>query len=141
MSLRPHGLWPPRPSVHGIPQTRMLEWVAISFSRASSRPRDRTPTRQADSFTAEPLCTFLRQKAIAHCAAIIILHTLRNQKKCVIHFIVIFVLCAKLLQSCLTLCSPSNCSLPGSSVHGILQARTLDWVAIPLSRGCSRLRE
>ena len=33
---------PPGSSVHGIPQTRILEWVAISYSRGSSRPRDRT---------------------------------------------------------------------------------------------------
>ena len=33
-------------------------------------------------------------------------------------------------QSCLTLCNPMDCSPPGSSVHGILQARTLEWVAI-----------
>ena len=37
-------------------------------------------------------------------------------------------------QSCLTLCDPKGCSLPGSSVHGILQARTLEWVAISFSR-------
>ena len=38
-------------------------------------------------------------------------------------------------KSCLTLCDPMNCSLPGSSVHGISQARTLEWNAISLSRG------
>ena len=38
-------------------------------------------------------------------------------------------------QSCLTLCSPMDCSPPGSSVHGILQARILEWVAMPSSRG------
>ena len=37
-------------------------------------------------------------------------------------------------QSCLTLFDPVDCSPPGSSVHGILQARTLDWVAFPFSR-------
>ena len=47
---------------------------------------------------------------------------------------------AKLLQSCLTLCDPMDCSLPGSSVHGILQARILEWVAMPSSRGPSRPR-
>ena len=34
------------------------------------------------------------------------------------------------IQSCLALCNPMDCSLPGSSVHGILQARILEWVAI-----------
>ena len=37
--------------------------------------------------------------------------------------------------SCLQLCAPMNCSLPGSSVHGIFQARTLQWVAIAFSGG------
>ena len=37
-------------------------------------------------------------------------------------------------QSCLTLCNPMGCSPPGSSVHGILQARILEWVAKPFSR-------
>ena len=41
-------------------------------------------------------------------------------------------------QSHLTLCNPMNCSPPGSSVHGILQARILEWVAMPSSRGSSR---
>ena len=36
-------------------------------------------------------------------------------------------------QSCSTLCDPMECSLPGSSVHGILQARILEWVAISFS--------
>ena len=40
-------------------------------------------------------------------------------------------------QSCLTLCDPMDCSLPGSSVHGILPARILEWVAISSSRGIS----
>ena len=41
---------------------------------------------------------------------------------------------AKSLQSCPTLCNPMDCSLPSFSVHGILQARTLEWVAISFSR-------
>ena len=41
-------------------------------------------------------------------------------------------------QSCLILCNPLNCSPPGFSVRGILQARILEWVAIPFPRGSSR---
>ena len=41
-------------------------------------------------------------------------------------------------QSCPTLCDPMDCSLLGSSLHGILQARVLEWVAISFSRGSSR---
>jgi len=40
-------------------------------------------------------------------------------------------------QSCLTLCDPMDCTLPTSSVHGFFQARILEWVAIPFSRGSS----
>ena len=43
-------------------------------------------------------------------------------------------------QSCWTLCDPTDCSPPGSSVHGISQTRTLEWVAISSSRGSSRPR-
>ena len=47
---------------------------------------------------------------------------------------------SEVAQSCPTLCDPVDCSLPGSSVHGILQARILEWVAISFSRGSSRPR-
>ena len=43
-------------------------------------------------------------------------------------------------ESCPILCDPMDCNLPGSSVHGIFQARTLEWVAISFSRGSSRPR-
>ena len=40
-------------------------------------------------------------------------------------------------QSCLTLCTPMDCSLPASSAHGLLQARILEWAAMPSSSGGS----
>ena len=43
----------------------------------------------------------------------------------------------KLLQLCPAVCDPVDCSLPGWSVHGILQDRILEWVALPFSRGSS----
>ena len=42
---------------------------------------------------------------------------------------------SEVAQSCPTLCNPMDCKLPGSSVHGILQARILEWVAISFSKG------
>ena len=50
-------------------------------------------------------------------------------------YLYILCVCAKSLQPCLTLCDPMDCSLPGSSVHAILQARILEWVAVPSSQG------
>ena len=60
-----------------------------------------------------------------------------------IHFEFIFVYgvaataAAKSLQLCLTRCDPMDCSLSGSSVYGIFQARVLEWIAISFSRGYS----
>ena len=47
---------------------------------------------------------------------------------------------SEVAQLCPTLCDPIDYSLPGSSLHGILKARILEWVAISFSRGFSRLR-
>ena len=65
-----------------------------------------------------------------------------KKSACQVHFLSplkyldwLLVLCAKSLQPCPTLCSLTDCILPGSSVHGILQARTPEWVAMPSSRG------
>ena len=51
-----------------------------------------------------------------------------------ITILLIDYVCAKLLRLCLTLCNPTDYSLSGSSVHGILQARILKWVAMPPPR-------
>ena len=51
------------------------------------------------------------------------------------------VCCAKSIQSCLTLCDPMDCSPPGSSVHGILLIRMLEWVAISSFRKSSQPRD
>ena len=48
---------------------------------------------------------------------------------------------SEVAQSCPTLCNPMDCSPPGSSVHGIFQARILEWVTISFSRRSSRPRE
>ena len=48
---------------------------------------------------------------------------------------------SEVAQLCPTLCDPMDCSLSGSSVHGILQARVLEWGAIAFSRGSSQARD
>ena len=53
--------------------------------------------------------------------------------------IIVLVMCV-CAQLCPTLCDPMDCSPPGSSVHGIVQARILEWVAISYSRGSSQPR-
>ena len=52
------------------------------------------------------------------------------------------VMCAcSVVQSCLTLCDPLDCSPPSSNVHGIFQTRTLEWIAVSSSRASSRPRD
>ena len=99
-------------SVHGVSRARISEWVAVISSREYSWPWDRTSN---------------------------FLHLLHWQvgslplvppgKPQIIIMMVI--------QSCPTLCNPIGYSLPGSSVHGILLARIVEWVAISFSRGYS----
>ena len=48
---------------------------------------------------------------------------------------------SSVVQSCLTLCNPVDCSLPGSSIHGILQGRTLEGAGLPLSRESSQSKD
>ena len=89
----------PSSSVHVIFQARILEWVAIPFSRGSSQPRNQT---QVSSIPGG-------------------------------FFSIWATAAAKSLQSCRTLCDPIDGSPSGSPVPGILQARTLEWVAISFS--------
>ena len=49
--------------------------------------------------------------------------------------------CVLVAQSCQTLCDPTDCNLPGFPVHGILQARILEWIAIPFSRRTSQPKD
>ena len=90
----------PGTSVHGIFKARILEWVAISSSRGSTRPRDQTWVSR-----------IVGRRFIVWAAAA----------------------AAKSLQSGPTLCDPTDSSPPGSTIPGILQARTLEWVAISFS--------
>ena len=57
------------------------------------------------------------------------------------HYVVPACVHAKSLELCLTLCIPMDCSPPGSSVHGILQARKLEWILMPSSKGSSQSRD
>ena len=106
---------PPGPSVHGTPQARILGGLL------SPSPGD-----LPDSGT-EPMC--LVSPALA--GSFFITSTTWEA-------LILAMCCVLFAQLCPTLCSPMDCSLPGSSVLGILQARILEWVAIPFSRGSSQ---
>ena len=91
----------PGPSIHGIFQARVLEWVAIAFS--------------------SPIYCFSKLNVYREFGFFISLSLGQVGGGGLV---------AKSLQSCPTLCNPIDGSLPGSPVPGILQARTLEWVAI-----------
>ena len=106
-------------TVHGILQTRTLEWEAFPFSRGSSQARDQTQV----SHIAGRFFTSWATREVHGFPS----HTL--------------LYWSEVTQSCPTLCNPTDCSLPGSSIRGIFQARILEWVAISLSRGSSWPRD
>ena len=62
---------------------------------------------------------------------------LKNEEEFYNHNINAVATAAKSLQACPTLCDPIDGSPPGSSIPGIFQARTLEWVAISFSNKCS----
>ena len=107
---------PPGSPVPRILQARILEWIAIPFSRGSSQPRNQTQISCiASKFfnvwaireAPDPLGSYLK-----------LVKKSENE----------------VAQSCPTPSDPMDCSLPGSSVHGIYQARELEWGAIAFSK-------
>ena len=93
----------PGSSVHGILQGRILQWVATSSSRGSFQPRNRTLLLRCSS---------------DYCSL------------CVCVSVVCILLCMY-ARSCPTFCDPMGCSQPGSSVHGISQARIWSGLLFP----------
>ena len=87
----------------------------------------------------EKLFNFCNHLSVNSYAWLIKIISLSDNNKDISIFIDIF--CAKSLQSCPILCDPMDCSPPGSSVLGILQARILEGIAMPSSRGSSQPRD
>ena len=118
---------PPGSPIPGILQARILEWVVIPFSSGSSQPSDLTCVSYiAGGFIiSEP-----PEKPVCVCTCLNLKMTgVKEPDK---QFTA--AAAAKLLQSCPTLCNPTDSSPPGSPIPGILQARTLEWVAISFSK-------
>ena len=119
-SLQLNGLWPTRLLRPWDSPGKSPGWVAVPFSRGFSWPRNWTWV----SRIVGRLFTIWATRE-APCSS-------KLGHKCGIGLV---------SKPCLTLCDPTDCSPLGSSVHGILQARTLEWVAISFSRGSSRPRD
>ena len=110
-------------TVHGILQARILEWVAVPFSRGSSQPR--SSALQVDSLPVEPPRT-PKNTGVSSLSLLQQIFRPRNRTRvsalqadslpAKLH-------CCSVAKPYLTLCDPMDCSPPGSSVHGNFQAR------------------
>ena len=101
----PRDCSPPGFSVYGIFQARILEWVAISSFRGSSNPGIEPASLATPALAGVLFTTLPPGKPVVQVKATV-------------------------AQSCLILCDPMDYSPPGSFIHGIFQARILEWVAI-----------
>ena len=115
----------PGSSVHGTFHARILEWVAMPSYRGSSRLRDGALLPAAPVLQADSLSLSHQGRSQAQDCQL--------QKPVFPSFTYPMLCYAKSLQSCPTLCNPIDGSPPGCPVPGILQARTLEWVAISLT--------
>ena len=114
---------PPGSPVPGILQARTLKWVAISFSNAwkwKVKVKSLShvwlfATPWTSVYQAPPSMGFSRQEYWSGLPFPFPMHERKSE--------------SEVTQSCLTLSDPMDCSLPGSSIHGIFQARLLEWAA------------
>ena len=127
---------PPLSSVHEILQARILEWIAMPYSREIFL------TQGLNLCLLGLLHWWVGSLPLTPPGKPIecLLYTNHSAKsvKCMISFSLhTSYYCCFVAKSCLILCDPMDCSLPGSSVHGISQARVLQWITISFSRESS----
>ena len=117
------------------------EWQARPYSREKEGQQTQVSSMLPASTTPQPPTTaqsWQQPRVLQSTATLPGLVSRATWICCVISCEKVKVLVAQL---CPTLCDPMNCSLPGSSVHGILQARILEWNAISFSKGSSQCRD
>ena len=112
---------PPGSSVHGVPQARILEWIAISFSKGSFPSRDRTRV----SCIVRQILYRLSEHAHYY------IHQSNTENVHVDHLLSI---------PCFLAESESHSVMSDSLLLGILQARIVEWIIFPFSRGSSQPR-
>ena len=129
-------------SVHGVLQARTLEWVAIFFSKASQDPMPKL------TWGPRPLpwvCHLVSLASFVGSSWVPFLLTWDPSESLswpyLTHLSLPGCCCSLVTQSCPILCDLMDCSPPGSSAHGILWARILEWVAISCPRGSSQPRD
>ena len=146
----------PGSSVHGDSPGKILEYFSCPPPEDLPNPwiKPTSPTLQADSLPAEPqrkpkntgvggpsllqeiFPTQGSNPGLLHCRKILyqLSHKGSLEEMCTKIYTVVVCVCSGTIL-CPTLCNPMDYSPPGSSIHGIFQARILEWVAIPFSKG------
>ena len=125
--------------------SRQEYWSGLPFPSPEDLPNSGiepgSPALQADTLLSKPIGASLVAQRVKQLPA------MREAPRSLIYFnlfapsIGLLACLLHLLQSCLTLCDFMNCNPPGFSIHVIFQARILEWVAMPFSRGSSRPRD
>ena len=131
-NIKSHCCWQRFPSATGIEQPP-------TWSPNSPQTCCLLPILQTHAAALVPLAQYYRS-ALTHLPARLSSSTISLPSQCALQAMQtkssIACVHAKSLQLCPTLCSPMDCSPPGSSVHGILQARIPEWDAMPSSLTC-----
>ena len=122
--------WPPPAPPGAVSHSSLPMPMPYSSIRSHFRdPPSPAPSPGLPSGLPQPythLCYYCRRQ-LGHCSV----------PSPALHQVLEHHYCCSVSKLCLTLCDPADCSPPGSSVHGILQARILEWAAISSSRGSS----
>ena len=135
-------------SIPGLRRSsRNLEWVAMFSSSGTSWPEDQTCVSVSPALAGRLLTTSATWESWKQAAKNLLMHTTKDKSqqehnKWTLKFPRLLVSISEtptglcfVAQSCTTLCNPMACSPPGSSVHRALQARILEWITMPSSRG------
>ena len=117
---------PTSSSVHGILQSRILEWVAVPFSRGSSRPRDQTWIWQIYSLLSEPMYSLLYSHAPAWCVCLPLLYFYLS----LLFFTWVFLLCV-FLSCCYSLILKNLGDFPGGLMVKTPHSQCRDMGSIP----------
>ena len=136
-SLRPHGLWPTR-LLCPWEFSRQEYWSGLPRPPLLHNPgiKPRSPTLQAVSLPSEPPGK-PKNTGVGSLSFLQGIFPTQESNQCLLY-------CRWILYQLSyqgSLCDPMDCSLPDSSVHGTLQARILEWVAMSPSRGSFRPRD
>ena len=118
-----------------------LRWFLLSRNDPFSERLGHLPNSTSQYSPVPPQGTYKSMKLSYLSIVFLLLGCHLHENKISVLYVLFLCVRAQSLQSCLTLCNPVHHSPPGSSIHEILQARILEWLAMPSSRETSQPRD